>query len=92
MLDPASPVARVLARIYNNSRIDARYFCVPDLTVESSSTTDGTSSERKDDVMQGYDDFIEASMGTGSRVGGVGDAAGTGGEERVEMFYPSDGR
>ncbi|CAN0577684.1 unnamed protein product, partial [Laminaria digitata] len=30
-MDPANPLSRVLQRIYNNSRIDSRYFCVPDL-------------------------------------------------------------
>ena len=30
-MDPANPLSGVLERIYNNSRIDSRYFCVPDL-------------------------------------------------------------
>lgn len=48
-VEPTSPVAQYLGRMYSNSRIDYRYFSVPDLGYvadgeESSSDTNGRHS------------------------------------------------
>lgn len=61
-LDPTSPISRVLERIYINSRIDTRYFCVPDLAGEPDSAIgDG------DDTAS-----LDRTVDLGSRGEGVG--------------------
>lgn len=83
-VNPSCPVARVLARIYNNSRINSRYFCVPDLTVAPTAPSTTNTSPSIDDIMDGYGDLIESSWGN--------NGAGREVQESLEMFYPSDGR
>lgn len=78
-VDPASPVARVLPRIYNNSRIDSRYFCVPDFAdseMEEEVAESGEWGDTSDDLPDGRID------------GGGGQASAP----PVDKFYPEDGR
>lgn len=101
--DPLSPVGRVLDRVYNNSRIDGRYFCIPDLLAragggpgqQGSSEDSGSSASPGGDAAAAAAAAAAEAMLADSILAGEG-TVGTGGEQRVgagaPMFYPADGR
>lgn len=93
--DPTSPVARVLDRVYNNSRIDSRYFCIPDLLARAGGSDGGRSGSGDSGSSASAEDAAaaaaaEAMLADSMLAGetGVGDGMGAG----APMFYPSDGR
>lgn len=100
--DPASPVARVLERVYNNSRIDSRYFCIPDLLEVTAAGRLGgsglglgsaTGAEEREEAnvtaTAAAQGVIAGSAGNGR---GAGERRVAGSGEGLPMFYPADGR
>ncbi|CAN0207372.1 unnamed protein product, partial [Ectocarpus sp. 12 AP-2014] len=76
--DPSSPIARVLDRVYNNSRINNRYFCVPDLAAAGANGGGsglGEELQEDDAAIQAMlaESILAEEEGGGGGTGGGGD-------------------
>lgn len=98
--DSTSPVARVLDRVYNNSRINSRFFCIPDLLAVAAGgreggsgpgleSTTGIEEREEGDAAAAAEEMVADSTGTGR---GAEERRGTGRGEGLQLFYPADGR
>lgn len=85
-MEPTSPVARYMEQIYNNSRINNRYFCVPDLgyTVDEGAGEEGIGAVPATHGGQSRRWRGRAAVTRASRERG---ASGM-----PRLLYPSDGR